>query len=634
MLLIQNITYAVGGRTLFESATAHVPAGHRVGFVGPNGSGKTTLFRLILGHSALDGGEIRVRSDAQLGIVAQEAPGGEATPLETVLAADSERTSLLAESETATCASRIAEIHERLVHIDAHSAPARAAQILAGLGFDEAAQARPLRTFSGGWRMRVALAVTLLCEPDLLLLDEPTNHLDLEATLWLTDHLRAYPKTLLVISHDRSLLNDVSQSILHLDEGKLEMYSGGYDSFQRIRAMRRAHQQVQAERQEAERARLQAFVDRFKAKATKAKQAQSRVKLLEKMVPISVMRGGRRVEFDFPRPVETASPLIKLEGMDVGYVRGQPVLCDVNLSVYADDRIALLGANGNGKTTLARLIAGHLRQEKGDVVRSSKLNVGYFAQDHLDQLQAERTALEHIARYMPSAPQAELRAFLGRFGLSQGKAEVPAASLSGGEKTRLSFALLGLKKPNLLILDEPTNHLDVQSREALMEGLNEYEGAVILVSHDRHLIEATTEQLWLVQEGCAKQFFGDLDEYVALLLERRKARRAEEAGRTEGSERADRKQVRRDKAELRKRLAPLKIAAHKAEEVLSALGSRKAEVDAELSDPKVYSGPAHLLAQLARQQRKLEAEIEQAEEAWLEAHGAYEEALAEEQADS
>jgi ATP-binding cassette subfamily F protein 3 len=629
MLRIQNLTFSIGGRTLFQGATAHVPAGHRVGFVGPNGSGKTTLLRLILGHSELDGGEIRIRSGAEVGVVAQEAPGGEATPLATVLAADTERMSLLQEADTATCASRIAEIHERLVQIDAHSAPARAAQILAGLGFDEAAQARPLRTFSGGWRMRVALAVTLLREPDLLLLDEPTNHLDLESTLWLTTHLRAYPKTLIVISHDKSLLNDVSQSILHLDDGKLELYSGGYDSFQRIRAMRRAHQQAQSERQEAERARLQAFVDRFKAKATKAKQAQSRVKLLEKMVPIAVLRGGRRVEFSFPKPEETASPLVKLEGINVGYTPGKPVLQDVTLSVYADDRIALLGANGNGKTTLARVIAGQLRHDRGEIVRSSKLIVGYFAQDHLEQLQADRTALEHIARYMPSAPQAQQRSFLGRFGLSQGKAEISASSLSGGEKTRLSFALLALRRPNLLILDEPTNHLDVESREALVEGLNEYEGAVILVSHDRHLIEATTEQLWLVQDGNARQFFGDLEEYVALLMERRKARRVEDADRGDGPERGDRKQVRREKADQRKKLAPLRAATQKAEDALAALTARKAEVDALLSDPAVYSGPADKLSNLAREQRRLETDISHAEEIWLEAHEAYEVALSE-----
>jgi ATP-binding cassette subfamily F protein 3 len=622
MLHVKGITYRVGGRTLFENASAHVPAGKRVGLVGPNGSGKTTLIRLTLGALELDGGAIDLRARCTVGTVSQEAPGGERTPIEVVLAADAEREQLLAEAETCRDPSRIAEIHTRLADKGAHAAPARAAVILAGLGFDEAAQSRPLRTFSGGWRMRVALASALFAEPDLLLLDEPTNHLDLESVMWLLDYLKGYPNTLVVVSHDRHLLNEVADQILCIKEQRLAAYTGGYDDFVAAEAQKAALEEAARVKQELARAHLQSFIDRFRAKATKAKQAQSRIKALERMRPVAAAAARQRVAFDFPEPAATASPLVRLDDVAVGYAPGVPVLHGLHLSVFAEDRVALLGANGNGKTTLARLLAGSLEPDAGRLVASSKLKVGYFAQDHLEQLAPERTAFEHMRAAMsPEIPQERVRAWLGRFGFAQERAEVDAAGLSGGEKTRLALALIANTRPNLMILDEPTNHLDVDAREALVDGLNAYGGALILVSHDRRLIEATVDQLWLVECGTCAQFFGDMEDYQARLLAARASfrqalRRA--AGANDADLRPSRKDERRSAAEIRARLAPLKRSATEAEAALAELTEELARVEADLADPATYSALGReRIAMLGKRQRELETLVARAEEIWL-----------------
>ncbi len=625
MLHIQNLVYRVGERALFDGATAHIPAGHRVGLVGSNGSGKTTLLRLIDRQILPSSGSVRVRQKSRLGLIAQEAPTGQLSPLEAVLAADKRCTELIRRVETEQDPAVLAELHDQLLDIDAHTAPSRAAAILAGLGFEEQAQHRPIDSFSGGWRMRIALAAVLFVEPDLLLLDEPTNHLDLESALWLESYLKSYPHTILMVSHDRHLLNNVVERILHLHRGTLQMYRGGFDDFERARHERQALAEAQQAKQEARRREMQRFVDRFRAKATKAKQAQSRIKALARMSPISQTVNERRISFRFPEPPRCSSPLIKLDRLAVGYEPDRPVLEEVHLSVYNEDRIALLGANGNGKTTMARLLAGQLLPSAGEITCTKKLKVSYFAQDQLERLDVRLTAFEQMRQAMPDETPSAVRAWLGRFGFEQQKAEVSVAGLSGGEKTRLVLALLTYERPNLMILDEPTNHLDVDAREALIMGLCEYKGALVLISHDRHLIETTVDQLWLVRDGTAEMYHGDLDEYRTLLLDERLARRAKP--RDKADKKQTRKEERRQAAQSRARIAPLTKAAALAEQQLADLMARREVLDAELADPAIYSGPSEPIAELNRQKVELTSKIAVAEEEWLEAQSALEEAL-------
>ncbi len=515
MLRIEDISYSVAGRPLLEGASVTVPAGHKVGIVGRNGTGKTTLFRLIKGELTLDTGRITLPARARIGGVAQEVPGNEVSLIDTVLAADTERAALLAE-ETEDAA-RIADIQARLADIDAWSAEARAATILKGLGFTDAEQRMPCSAFSGGWRMRVALAGVLFAQPDLLLLDEPTNYLDLEGALWLESYLANYPHTVLIISHDRGLLNRAVGHILHLNDRKLTLYSGGYDAFARARAEQRAVQAAQAKKQADRRAHLQSFVDRFKAKATKAKQAQSRVKMLEKMETIRAPEDAARTVFSFPAPEELSPPIVQLDRAAVGY-DGPPVLKRLELRIDQDDRIALLGRNGEGKSTLSKLLAGKLHPLEGRQVASSKLRIGYFAQHQVDELRIDETPLQHIQRERPDTPPAKLRAQLAGFGLGADQAETEVRQLSGGQKARLSLLLATLDAPHMLILDEPTNHLDIESREALVEALTAYSGAVILVSHDMHLLSLVADRLWLVKDGHVAPYDGDLESYRTLLL--------------------------------------------------------------------------------------------------------------------
>ena len=623
MLSISGITYRVAGRTLIDDASAQIPDGWKVGLIGRNGTGKSTLLDLIRGERALDGGNIALPREARIGFVAQEAPSGATTPLEAVLAADDERQRLLGEAEHSTDAARVAEIHERLAAIGAHSAGARAAGILAGLGFSHDEQNRALSNFSGGWRMRVALAGVLFAEPEILLLDEPTNHLDLEASLWLADFLRRYRNTLLLVSHDRQFLDEVVDHILHLGERRLTLYSGGYEDFARTRREHLARQQALAARQDEERRRLQAFIDRFRAKATKASQAQSRVKALARLQPIALSQEEPPLHLAFPEPPELAPPLLSLYQVSVGYEPEKPVLRRLDLRLDPDDRIALLGANGNGKSTFARLIAGRLPPMSGEITRAKRFACGYFAQHQIEELDPAASAYDHLARLMPTAVPETIRARLARFGFDEDKVFVAAQNLSGGEKSRLNFALMSVDAPPLLILDEPTNHLDIEAREALVEAINEFPGAVVIVSHDWHLLSLVADRLWLVADGTVKPFEGDLDDYRRLVL-------TPTASESEASKASanQRRETRRLAAERRRELEPLRRALKEAERAGGDLSQRKAALDRRIADPATYAGAADI-AGLLREQAALAAALGDAEARWLAAAEAIEEADAE-----
>ncbi|CEJ87648.1 putative ABC transporter, ATP-binding protein with duplicated ATPase domains [Hyphomicrobium sp. GJ21] len=630
MLHINDLTYRIEGRPILEQATVAIPSGHKVGLVGRNGAGKTTLLRLLKGEIAPDDGSISIPRNARLGHVAQEAPGGDDSLLNWVLSSDTERASLLAEAEHATDPQRIAEIQIRLTDIDAHSAPSRAARILSGLGFDEEAQRRACREFSGGWRMRVALGAILFLKPDILLLDEPTNYLDLEGTLWLENHLKAYPHTVLIVSHDRDLLNRAVGSILHLDRGKLTLYAGGYDDFEETRREKQRLEMKLMKKQDEQRRHLQAFIDRFKAKASKAAQAQSRVKALAKMQPIAAQVDDRVVPFRFPDPQKViASPLLRIEKASAGYDTATPILTGLDLRIDNDDRIALLGQNGNGKSTLAKLIAGRLTPLSGNVFGAQKVEVGYFAQHQLDDLLPTATPYDYMLKLMPEATEAQRRTKLGTFGFSADKADTQCGKLSGGEKARLLLALTAFHGPHVLILDEPTNHLDIDSREALVHALMEYNGTVILISHDRHLIEATADRLWLVRNGTVKSYDGDMESYRALLLEERGARTAERRDdRTDGEAKASRTDQRRAAAEKRAELAPLKKTMVAAEKLVDKLTKEIAALDALLADPALYTKDPGRAQSTAQERGQLSKQLGEAEESWLLATEAYEDAAA------
>lgn len=614
MLRIDEISFSMAGRPLFERASATIPAGHKVGLVGRNGTGKTTLFRLILGELPLDGGEIEVSAGARIGTVAQEAPASEATLIETVLAADRERAALFAEAETESEPERIAEIQARLADIGAWSAEARAAAILAGLGFDPEAQQRPCSAFSGGWRMRVALAGVLFSEPDILLLDEPTNYLDLEGTLWLETYLARYPHTVILISHDRRLLNRSVGSILHLEARKLTLYSGGYDTFDATRRARLAQTAALARQQEAAKARMQAFVDRFRYKASKARQAQSRLKMIERMEPVAALVEGSVAGFSFPTPEPPLSPpILRLEGAAAGYGEGPPVLRGLDLRIDPDDRIALLGANGQGKSTLAKLLSGRLAPSAGARVVARGLRIGYFAQHQLDELTPSESPLDHLRRLRPEMPPARLRAALASGGIGAEIAETPAERLSGGQKARLAMLIATLDAPHLVILDEPTNHLDIESREALVQALAAYEGAVILISHDAHLISAVADRLWLVREGTVQPFEEDLAAYERMLLEG-----ASNGARARAPAKPVRREDRRERAERRSALAPLREDVARCEARVAKLTEMDARLKERLAEPDLYApeNREKLLA-LEAKAREMAVAMERAETLWL-----------------
>ncbi len=614
MLNLNALTVRLGGRTIIDRATAALPGQAKVGLIGRNGAGKSTLMKVMIGELEADDGGIELPRKTRIGYIAQEAPAGDATPFETVLAADTERASLLVASETEQDANKLADIHERLIAIDAYTAPARAARILVGLGFDEGMQGRPLDSYSGGWKMRVALAALLFSEPDLLLLDEPSNHLDLEATLWLESFLKTYPGMMVVISHERDLLNNVVDHILHLEGGKTVLYTGGYDSFERQRAERMAQLAAAQAAQDAQRAKLQDYIARNSARASTAKQAQSRAKALAKMQPIAAMSEDPSLSFDFPSPDPLRPPLITLDLASVGYAENTPILQRLNLRIDPDDRVALLGRNGNGKTTLARLLAAQLTPMDGEMNASGKMKVGYFTQYQVEELDGDDTPLEHMTRQMAGATPGAVRGQLGRFGFSSAKATTKVGKLSGGERARLALALITRDAPHLLILDEPTNHLDVDAREALVQALNAYDGAVLLVSHDRHMLELTADRLVLVDDGTATEYQGSIDDYTDMILGKNQPK--SEGGK--GNKKEDRKAA----AQKREQAQVLRKAARDAEADLAKLASVRSAIDQAMFDPKSAAPEyaALTMSELMQRRAKIGDAIEAAEARWMEAN--------------
>jgi ATP-binding cassette subfamily F protein 3 len=610
MLQINNLTYRIGGRLLLEGAAASLPDGHKVGLVGRNGTGKSTLLKLILGDLLSEAGSASVPKNARIGTVAQEAPGGSESLLDTVMAGDKEREALLAEAETATDPHRIAEIQIRLADIDAHSAPARAAIILAGLGFNEETQNGPCSALSGGWRMRVALAAALFGAPDVLLLDEPTNYLDLEGTIWLKSYIRDYPHTILLVSHDRDLLNEAVDSILHLDQGKLTIYVGNYNNFERQRREKQALTVKMKKKQEEQRYHMQAFVDRFKAKASKARQAQSRLKALAKLEPIADIVENRVAPFMFPNPERAlAPPLVRWDKAAVGYGGGKPVLKNITLRMDPDDRIALLGSNGNGKSTFAKLLCGKLQVSEGEMRHPPRITMGYFAQHQLDELSEDLSPYEYITQLMPDATVSQRRAKIGAAGFGAALADSKCSTLSGGEKARLLFMLAAFHGPHILILDEPTNHLDVDSREALIMAINDYEGAVVLISHDRHIIETCVDTLWLVADGTVKPFDGDMDEYTDIVL-----------GRAPTAKKIEKVAAPVVKP-LKKLMTPvIKKKIQELDLKMLKIKDKIILLEQALADHTIYAQEPKKAADFARLKSRFETELEREETHWLELH--------------
>ncbi len=628
MITINDLSARIAGRLLIDHASVALPAGTKAGLVGKNGAGKSTLFKIITRDMESESGFVSIPKNTRIGQVAQEAPGTEEPLIEIVLKADKEREALLTEAETATDAHRIAEIHMRLTDIDSHSAEARAASILSGLGFDADAQLRPASSFSGGWRMRVALAAVLFSEPDLLLLDEPTNYLDLEGTLWLEDYIRRYPHTVIIISHDRDMLNMAVNSIIHLDQKKLTFYRGSYDQFERQRAEAIELQTKAKAKNDAARKHLQSFIDRFKAKASKARQAQSRVKALERMGTVSAVIEDHVQPIRFPKPEkQPASPIVAITGGAVGYTPGKPILKGLNLRIDNDDRIALLGSNGNGKSTFAKFISGRLAAESGDIRLAPNLKIGFFAQHQLDDLRPAETAVQHVRPLMPEAPEAKVRARVAQMGLATEKMETPAKDLSGGEKARLLMGLAAFEAPNLLILDEPTNHLDIDSRNALIEALNEYEGAVILISHDRHLIEATVDRLWLVKDGTVANYDGDLEDYRNTIVQSSRGKGNKDKGNGSDDNRSKAEQ-RKANADKRATFAPLKKKINDIESLTGKLQKQIQALDRELEDQEIYEKFPAKAAAKVKERAEVMAKLAKAEEHWMDLSTEYEEAMA------
>ena len=623
MLSIDNVVVRIAGREILTGATANVPAGRRVGLVGRNGAGKTTLFKVIQGELHADGGQVSWPNAWRVGAVAQEAPGTDVSLIDTVLEADKERTRLLAEAEHETDGHRLGEIYQRLDAIDAYSAPARAAAILAGLGFSAEDQLRPCREFSGGWRMRVALAAILFANPDLLLLDEPTNYLDLEGVLWLENYLQRYNGTVVLISHDRDLLNTVCEFILHLEHGKVKLYTGGYDTFVATRAAQRALDVAFAKKQEAARAHMQAFVDRFKAKASKARQAQSRMKMLSKMAVAEAPVDEQVAPIRIPEATEASPPLITMDKASVGYVPGHPILTGLSFRFDPEDRIALLGKNGNGKSTMAKLLAGKLKAMGGEFTPARKLVVGYFAQHQQEELNLDITPVDTLSGLRPQLTIEQVRTQLGGFGFSTEKQLTKVGKLSGGERARLMLALATLDKPNLLILDEPTNHLDIDARNELLTALNDFDGAVILVSHDRRLIEATAETLLLVSDGKVTPFDGDLDDYRRFLLsgDNAPSRPAPEA-------KVNKQDARRDAASKRQALKPLKDRIDAAESQVTILQAELAKLDKSLADPLLFAKDPAKGSAVSKKRAEAARKLAAMESQWLAAQEEYETAMA------
>lgn len=622
MLQINQLTLRVGGRVLLDQATAVLDAGERVGLVGRNGTGKSTLLRAIMGEIAWESGSIIVPPRWTIGTIEQEPPAGDQSLIEAVLAADKERVALEREAETADDPARIGEIHTRLADIGAHSAPARAASILAGLGFGQDKIDMPCQDLSGGQRMRISLARLLFRAPDVLLLDEPTNHLDLDAALWLEGFLASYRGSILIVSHDRHLLNNIAKRTIHLHGRRLRSYAGGYDRFERTRREELARQSIMHTRQQAERRRLQDFVDRFRYKASKAKQAQSRLKMIARMEPIAAAMEDHSIAFDFPKPEPLSPPLVRLEKVNAGY-GAKPILRDLELDIDPDDRIAILGPNGAGKSTLMKLLAGRLTALDGKLRKPAKLTVGYFAQHQTDELNPAKSLLEEATDRKPLATAASLRSHLGRFGFAQERSEVVIGNLSGGEKARGLFALICLDSPHLLLLDEPSNHLDVDSRQALIQGLAAYDGAVIIISHDAHMVDAVADRVWLVSKGGCAPFDGDVEDYRQGLMRRLKGSKpsiaVEGMANQNGGEVSKNaaKARRKDAADRRAALAPMHKAIAEAETAMKSLGDKKQRLQSRFADPTLYEDPSVDAGDLQRQLADVERQLAEVEETWL-----------------
>ena len=607
MLDINNITYRIAGRALFEQASLSIPAGHHVGLVGPNGTGKSTLFKLIADELQLDGGDISMMSNTQMGMVRQDIPDDDTPLIDVVLAADTERASLFAELETDIDVERMSDIYMRLADINAYEAPSQAAIILSGLGFSTEQQSQPISDFSGGWKMRVALAAALFRKPNLLLLDEPTNHLDFEAIVWLETYLQNYEHTFIIISHDRETLNKVVTHIAHLDQLKLTLYTGNYDQFENAHAQKRLGHQALFDKQQAHKKKMMEFVDRFGAKASKAKQAQSRLRAIERMDMVDALIAERSTSFKFPQPEQISSPIITMDDVDVGYEAGKPILRKINIGLAGDDRVALLGANGNGKSTLVKLISDNLSAMTGQVTRNSKLRIGYFAQHQSDELDDETTPYEAMRKAIGDIAEAKCRALLGKFGFDKGKSDTQIRKLSGGEKARLLFCIMSHDAPHIMLLDEPTNHLDIDARQALIEALNGYEGCVILVSHDPHLVEAVAERLYLVRDAGVAPYEGDLDTYRGLIMDQRREERARA-----------RKSKKTQKAKPAAKTDTAK--AEKLEVELAKFTAQKTELEAAMSHPDAMADSAKM-EQLLAEYAQVETQIGETEKAWFDTQG-------------
>lgn len=618
MITLRDLSLRRGTQVLLQQVNWTIYPGQRIGMIGANGAGKSSLFALLLGHLQADEGELSIAGRPVFAHVAQETPAYAASALDYVMDGDTGLRHLqkeLSQAEGEQDGVRIAAIHEQLSIIDAYTAPSRAGQLLAGLGFSSDEQNRPVSSFSGGWRVRLNLAQALMCRSDVLLLDEPTNHLDLDAVLWLEQWLVKYPGTLLLISHDRDFLDKTTEYIAHLAQKKLKLYTGNYSTFEKQRAADLLLQQATHEKQQKKIAHLQSFVDRFRAKATKAKQAQSRLKAIEKMDIICAVQKESPFQFAFRSPKECPHPLIKLERVTVGY-HEKTVLTNVNLSLAPGERIALLGPNGAGKSSLIKCLAGELTLLSGNREASSGLKLGYFAQHQVDKLQLDESALFHLQQLAEKAQELELRTFLGSFGFSDDKIFEPVKNFSGGEKSRLALALLVWQRPNLLLLDEPTNHLDLDMRNALSIALQNYEGAVILVSHDRFLVRTTVDELMLVADGKLEAFSGDLQEYQGWLLDFRKQKNSGKVDVDKNE--ASKKILRQQSAKEREALKPLNSKIKQLETKLEKLQKQAKEFEINLADNAIYQVEnKNMLQQTLQKQADIKQDIENTENDWL-----------------
>ncbi len=625
MLTVSDLTYKIGARTILDECNVTIMDNWKVGVIGLNGAGKSTLFKLISGDYTADGGTVSMSAKQRMGMVRQDIPEVETSLLDLVLEANEEMAALWKATETEEDPNKIAEIYQRLTDMDAYSAPAKASRLLTGLGFKEEQLSEPFSSFSGGWRMRVALAAALFVEPEILLLDEPTNHLDLEAIMWLESYLVNYPHTLLIISHDREVLNKCIDHVIHVDRQKLTMYTGNYDTFERERAEALGLQQKMFEKQQAERAHMQKFVDRFKAQASKASQAQSRVKALERMDIVDAVIASRAVHFKFPNPKIIPSPMISIDKADIGYTAGNPILKNVHESIGNDDRIALLGANGNGKSTLMKLIADKLEVMGGEVFRSPKLRIGYFSQHQTEELDVSSTPYQEMITLMrktiPDVKEPTVRAKLGAFGFSRDLADNRISSLSGGEKARLLFAFMSFDAPHLLLLDEPTNHLDIDAREALVQALNNYEGAIVIVSHDPNMVERVADRLWVVKDGACQHFDGDLEDYRNFTIQSRREERKEGKKDKKNKKKGKNKDKGRDADNISAAAALNPQAITKLEKEIAKLEADKTKLETQMAADGFYNKPLTETKAVQDKHARVSNDLESAEAQWLEAQG-------------